>query len=323
MSLVLGVNLPDLLYLVADTRLTHKLNGENFYQDNFSKFYSFNEDISVVTAGNAKLANYLLRKISSAEILTKGFIHFENNIKSFLSTSINEYLSNGNGYASVFFIFAGFDKNAKKKINSSSLGKFYSNPLLKKKGVQHQTMNKKIIEGLVGAILKNKNNLPANANFDVDLPYSKIIGVEINLPNEINVKGIDCFKYVMRAPEKLTEDNISQEVIYKLDQTKSSSKTGEAILCDQATILIGLVNQLINNHKLKTVGGSIMVNIITPHGALIPPGSCRYLDFQTGKIEKISDILVNDEKFCTRSITGDIIPLQNIYDFKNEGHFEL
>ena len=323
MSLVLGVNLPDLLYLVSETRLTHKLNEENFYQDNFSKFYSFNENISVIVAGNANLANYLLNKIGGSEILAGEFINFENNIKNFLQTSINEYLRNGGEYKSVFFIFAGFDKSAKKKVNSSNLGQFYSSPLLNKKGVQNQVMNKKIIQGLLGAILKNNNNLPANTDFEADLPYSKIISVDINLPNEINIKEIDCFKYVMRAPEKLTENNLSPEVIYELDQTKTTNKTEEEILYNQAVILIGLVNQLINDYKLKTVGGSILVNIITPYGALTPTGSCHYLDFKTGKIEMVSDILVKDEKFCIRGISGDILPLQNIYDFKGKGNFEL
>lgn len=319
MSLILGVNLPNWLYLVADTRLTRKLNGENFYQDNFSKFYSFNEDISVVVAGNASLSNYLLNKIGNSEILDRGFINFENNIKSFLTASINEYLNDGNEYKSVFFIFAGFDKQAKKKINSSTFGKFYSAPLMNKKGIQKQSIDKKTIEGFVKELIRNNKKLPANTEFKVDLPYSKVISAEINLPDEIRIKEIDCFRYIMKAPEKLTENNLSPETFYQLDQ----SKTGKETLYNQAAILIGLVSQLIKDHKLKTVGGSISVNIITPHGALTPTGICRYLNFKTGKLEMVSEILVKDEKFCIRSITGDIVPLRNIYDFSDKGAFEL
>lgn len=38
MSLILGINLPDKLFLAADTRLTHKLGDDDFYQDNFLKY---------------------------------------------------------------------------------------------------------------------------------------------------------------------------------------------------------------------------------------------------------------------------------------------
>ncbi|MCK4554501.1 hypothetical protein KAU19_06125 [Candidatus Parcubacteria bacterium] len=323
MSLILGVNLPDMLYLVSDTRLTHKLNGENFYQDNFSKFYSFNESISVIVAGDSNLANYLLNKISDSEIINKGFIYFENNIKEFLRNFADDYMRSGNKFKPVFFIFAGFDKQGKKKINSSNFGRFYSEPIKHKTGIQNQSINKKIMEGFVRVITTNNNSLPANTEFEIDLPYSNIITIEIDLPNKLDLKEVDCFKYIMRAPKKLTENNLSAKIFYQLDQSRIQSKSGKDMLYNQAAILMGLVNQIIKDYKLDTVGGSIIVNIITLYGALTPAGDLRYLNIKTGKIERVSEILVKDDKFCVRGITGDIIPLQNIYDFNKKGNFEL
>jgi hypothetical protein len=66
MSLILGLNLPQYLYLVSDTRLTIRNENTVEYKDNFCKFYSFNDSVSVVVAGSANLASFILNKLSES-----------------------------------------------------------------------------------------------------------------------------------------------------------------------------------------------------------------------------------------------------------------
>lgn len=157
MSLILGINLPDRLFIVADTRLTYKLGDGDFYQDNFLKIHTFNKSISLVTAGYSQLAGYLLRKLVKSRIIDKGIIYLRENINELLIQGLDDYLSEGGKYGRrVVMIFGGFDETKKKKINSSILGDFQSQGLLAQKGqILQQRFNRTVIEGLVREVVKS------------------------------------------------------------------------------------------------------------------------------------------------------------------------
>ena len=330
MSLILGINLPRYLYLVSDTRLTRRQSEEIEYQDNFLKYYCFNENVSAVVVGNAKFANYVLRKFGESELVNKGFIFIESNIKQFIIEAIRSYLDAGNEYRSAVFIFAGFDKSGKKQINTSQYGKTLANTFVPGK---KQIINKDIIQKIAETAVKNGRNsqkgivgtLEKNTIIEMDLPYSSMVTVEVNLPDKPIINKVGCYKCIMKAPRGLTEDSLPKELAYKLEQQQAKSYTGEEIWQAQSVALMAWVSKMIEEHKLNTVGGDIVVNMITPEGGIIMVGILNKLDIKTKEIKKVSEIIVHNGEFCVRGKIGEIIPLENIYDFNGngEGEFEL
>lgn len=330
MSLILGLNLPQYIYLVSDTRLTLKKENGNEYKDNFSKFYSFN-NFSVVVAGNAHLANFILKKIGESNLINYEFKTFEERIDEKIKSILSDYLSVGGEYASTYLIFAGFDKSAKKQINSSQYGKTLANTFIPG---QKQMINKEIIQKLVEAGVRNGpgdkkgekgviGSIEKDTILEIDFPYSSIITVEVNLPNEPIIKKVDCYKYVMKAPGGLNESNLPKELAYKLEKQQSVSETGEETIQAQSVALMAWIIKIIEDNKLETVGGEIMVNMITPEGAIIMTGVMTSLNIKTKEIKKVSEIEVCEGQFCVRNKDGKFIPLENIYNFNGKGNFEL
>ena len=324
MSLVLGLNLPQYLYLVSDTRLTMK---NNEYRDNFCKFYSFSDNLSVVVAGNAGLANFILNKISELGLANSGFRIFEDSIDERIRLILDDYMGSGKKHASAFLIFAGFDKISKKLVSSSQYGNTLANTFIPG---QKQTINKEIIQKLVEAAVRNGpgdrkgeksviGSLEKDTMLEIDFPYSSIITVEVHLPYGPVIKKIDCYKYVIKAPGGLNEFDLP----YKLEKQQSASKTGEETIQAQSVVLMAWVSKIIKDNKLETVGGEIMVNMITPEGAIIMTGAMTSLNTNTKEIKKISEIVVHEGNFCVRHKDGKLIPLENIYNFDKEGEFEL
>lgn len=324
MSLILGVNLPDKLFLAADTRLTHKLNGENFYQDNFFKTFDFGEKINVAVAGSARLASFILQKINKSGIIRNEFIYFRNKIEDFLLEILDEYLFGGGKYEKVVLIFGGYDTSIKKKVNSSIFGHFQSKGIKGKKEVVRQSINHKVVEGLMKEFVKRgMGQITKDTEFEIDSPYSSIFSVEIILPNKPSVRDIDCYKFVMYGPRGLTEKSIPDDILQKLEVNINPDFSGEQFLRQWSLELVYLVKNVTKEHYLETVGGDVITLLLTPHGAVIPTGKVMFYDYATRTNIKISEVIVRDGKFCTRDIHGNIIPYEQIINFDKGGGFEV
>jgi hypothetical protein len=177
--------------------------------------------------------------------------------------------------------------------------------------------SKKGEDGIIGSVDKD-------TILEINSPYSSIITVEIDLPKDPIIKKVDCYKYVMKAPCGLNEFNLPKELAYKLEKEQSTAKTGEEVIQTQSVVLMAWVNKIIEENKLKTVGGDIVVNMITPEGAIIMTGAMTGLNIDTQEIKRICEIEVCEGKLCVRNKEdGKLIPLENIYNFSGEGNFEL
>lgn len=324
MSLILGVNLPDKLFIAADTRLTHKINGENFYQDNFFKIFTFGEKITVATAGNARLASFILQKINKLEITQGGFTFFRSKIEDSLVKIIDEYLFNGGKYEKVVLIFGGYDTDRKKKVNSSIFGDFQSKGIIGKKGVVYQSINHRVLEGLMKEFVKiNMGQIPKDTEFEIDSPNSSIFSVEIVLPDKPSIRDVGCYRFVMYGPRGLTEQNIPDDILQKLEINIKPDLSGEQLIMQWSLELVGLIKSVAKEHYLETVGGDVITLLLTPHGAVILTGKVMFFDYKTRTNTKISEVLVHAGKFCTRDAHGNIIPYEQIIDFNKEGDFDL
>ena len=324
MSLILGVNLPDKLFLISDTRLTHITDGKKIYRNNFLKIFSYNEKITVAVAGNAVLANFILQKIRDSRIINNEILYFREKIESFLLKILNDYQTQGGQYTNVVLIFGGYDVSKKKKINSSIFGDFQSRGIVGKKDIIHQSINKKVIEGLMREFSKRGfAQIPKDTEFEIDYPYSSIFSVEINLPNAPEIKDIDCYSLVMYAQKGLTERNIPFDILQELEVNIDFSLKGEELIYRWSTQLVRLVHEVAGNYYLDAVGGNVVTLLLTPHGAVFPTGKIMFRDNKTGITTKVSEVLVREGEFCTIDEHGNITPFEQIINFNKKGNFQL
>jgi len=170
--------------------------------------------------------------------------------------------------------------------------------------------------GVIGTIEKD-------TLVELDDPYSSIITVEIVLPDVLTIKKVDCYKYVMKAPKKLTEEVLPTELAYKLEHNQTDKKWDD-LLGSQAVLLNVWINEVVTQNGLQTVGGDILPNMITSEGAIIMAGTVNFLNRETGEVGVISEIIVEEGKFCVRDRkTGAVLPLENVYNFNGDGGSEL
>jgi|SRR5581483_6019599 len=121
MTLIMGFNLSDKVYVAGDSRLSYFENGNiRVRNDNMLKVEVLpgTEHITVASAGDARFARHILKKLSGTEFSKNGIAAICGNIEEWLKPVAEKYFTT-NGYTNVTFIFGGTDDNSRKVINGA------------------------------------------------------------------------------------------------------------------------------------------------------------------------------------------------------------
>lgn len=117
MTLILGINLTDSVYLAADTRVT-KMKGDAIVgsHDNLFKLWGNQEGIFCAVAGDAGLAKYLLNGLSSQNFSRRGIESVRDNIESYIYETADVYWQEKGRTTDATLMFAGHSKHKRAYI---------------------------------------------------------------------------------------------------------------------------------------------------------------------------------------------------------------
>ncbi|WKZ29363.1 MAG: hypothetical protein QY323_01375 [Patescibacteria group bacterium] len=325
MSLILGVHLPNRLFLAADTRLTVIKDGEKTYRDNFWKVADFGPQITCVVAGDAYLAGFILRKIAGSGIKHDNINQFRPWLEANLPTFIDAYLGEGGTYKKVAMIFGGYDRTAKKKLNSSALGDAMSKPFVGKEGVvMDVATNRMVIDGLMREFARRgMEQIPKDAEFEIDYPDSSVFAVEIELPNAPAFRTIPCYGVVLYAQKNLREEHATMDMVQKLETQTDTRQKGEDAVVMWSLNLVAMIDEMISKYSLDGVGGHKLTVLLTPEGNVIPMTTVKKMNKETGKIATVSDICVQDDAFCVRDDNGTVSPFEQVMNYGLQADAEI
>jgi hypothetical protein len=117
MTLILGINLTDSVYLAADTRVT-KMKGNQITgsHDNLLKIWGNQEGVFCAVAGDAGLAKYLLIGLQDQDFSRRGIESVRENIEQYIYETADSYWRKKGCTTDATLMFAGNSKHKRAYI---------------------------------------------------------------------------------------------------------------------------------------------------------------------------------------------------------------
>ncbi len=119
MTLILGINLTDSVYLAADTRVTRMRNGEVVgTHDDLFKIWGNQDGIFCAVAGDAGLAKHLLNELRYQAFARRGIEELRANIEQFVYENADTYWQQKGATTEATLMFAGSSKRRRARIET-------------------------------------------------------------------------------------------------------------------------------------------------------------------------------------------------------------
>lgn len=139
MTLILGINLTDSVYLAADTRVT-QMRGDKVigYHDNLLKIWGNQEGIFCAVAGDAGLAKHILVGLGNEAFGRRGIESIRKHIESYIYENADEYWQKKGCSTEATLMFAGNSKHSRAYVEVEDAKKLVTAHLSNKEAKDEQ-----------------------------------------------------------------------------------------------------------------------------------------------------------------------------------------
>lgn len=285
MTLILGINLSDRLYLATDTQVTNiGFDGKHTKGiDNQLKSENISQHIMVACSGNGKMASFLVCKIKQ-NYPGWGIRELRKNIESFINPFVDEFFIEGNKLTSkVTITFAGIDFGNNKKISFERYFNFTKQFQKDKQSkIDTEYRNKDLSNlnreellfftnraensqmGMKDVIFKAlKSKKVQIKDLELQVPDSHIFQLRIDrsapFNEQIKVKDCNYGEWIVSGSVEKVSD-ISQELMMDLEFNKKSGNLDHDSLC----MAIAVADKFSD-----TIGGSVITSMINKDGCFV------------------------------------------------------
>lgn len=325
MTVIIGVNLSDKIYLAGDSRLSYEQNGEVYIRhDNMQKVENIprSKNITMASAGDAKFSQTVITRLSKEAFIKSSINDFRNNIEAWFRLFADEYFTQV-GYTEATFLFAGSDQDSKKKVSGKRLIEM-ANAYTGGKGIIR--MN----SALRSAI--NEGKKIAQGERELNVPDIRLFSVRVNRKG-IKITDTQWGAFLIYGPEGLVKDDIQMKDIASFEFNPTMLDNGSGAGNDQALINAFIYTQA-EKYNLSTVGGSVVpfsnnadgtTTFITGKTMMIPLAKLETLKpGESARAETLNTILVSGDRIY-REVNGTRHKLILVSEYKprEKGKFLL
>jgi len=300
-TLIVGLNLSDRLYLAADTRVSF---GDGKVEDNAlkilplldKKIYRENS-ISVAVAGDVELATFLYnsiyKKLCNKE-LSCDIRQICDSVGPSLENLLDEWTDlGGSQSASCCLLFAGIYKPNNKRINRSKLKQlveYFEDSVKEKKDNQSKIeelvktdpifkkIDKEMRQGQgIGLIenlaLSDIPNIPAYIQEALDndaeeltgLPDSLIFSANVDVaPKNISIEKAEWGE-LLAYGGGLTKNDLPKDILAHFELTRKIDKSNII----EAAILTTTILDLAEKNNIRSIGGTVLINALNANSSVI------------------------------------------------------
>lgn len=286
MSLILGVNLSDGVYLSADTRLTFRVGQQQKYLDTFLKVKPLSQEIIVVVAGSARMASFIVKGLITSDINKTDIRKFRSDIEEYVKKLALSYEKKYGQMDKVFFIFAGINRGEKKKI---ILKKYFElMEVFRKETDAPMNIKDTIFQGFP------KKSGQVTSPLTIPAPDSHVFSIEV-LPDDLIVRDTNWGEFVARGPRKITEGNFPPRFFGQLE---IAAKPANWVQHDKMWLDI-FMKTVADENNLTTVGGCTTSFIVSEKYSGILLGVTGMRNLRTGVDEIVSEVkIINKKLHC-------------------------
>lgn len=256
MTVLIGLNVQEGIYLAADTRLTSKKkDGTRTYKDDFLKFYTSNHNIHCIVAGDAAFASFLLQRLRESRLNSQEYKLFKSEIEDFakVEAALYPHISE---LPNVVFLFAGTDNTTNKVIDMNQVIA-HTKYRQERGGSSKMRLRPEIIIGMVKAATTGKvGNL-----IETGMPFTGLFSLEVQADSSgihTEITEVGWGELLLYGPNGLRREDVSPDLISVIDMLEHYKDNPEQKLqADASLIAMYLLKDLKEKHNLNTVGGGI------------------------------------------------------------------
>lgn len=310
MSLIIGVNLCDRLYISADTRMSQKQNGVLVAKkDQIIKIAYFTPLIMGAFAADAHMSSYLARELAKALSPDLDIRSFHERAREIVAPIANEYWEAHNSSASVTIIFGGLNPKQRKQLDGKKVYEkiIHYSKTRKDKGF---SMNMK------PSLFNTMMQLEGKPLRYPEPPDSLVFSVQIFPPNNFIVESAEWGEYLAYGPKGLTKKDIN-EVIFGMVEFDAGN-VGK----DNAAIA-AVLGSLIDERQEEAVSRAFFNGVISDNLQGVILGKVSRINLETMEAQFISEIVRNGNHFYSRQEDGSLRKLTFISDYKNFGSLDI
>jgi len=283
MSLIIGINLSDRVYLSADTRLTFDVGGSQKYLDNFLKIKPLSQKIAVAVAGDIQIASFIVRRIIKSNINKDNIREFRKDVPILIKSLADEYLRQYKELKAVCFIFAGINRGKEKMIEMRKYQKITKE--FQKETGSSMSMKDIIFQGL-SRLGKGKVKVPKFLK--IPTVDSHVFCVKL-LPQEFLVEDISWGDFVAYGGG-LTKNNLPPRFFGQFEVAGTAG-----IPKDDKAWLDIFLKTVAEENNIKTIGGCVTSLIISQKNSGMLLGGTKKINF-LGITEVVSEINIINKK---------------------------
>jgi|GEM_PF-2718955 len=282
MTLILGINLTDSVYLAADTRVTRKKAGQIVdTHDNLLKLWGNKEGIFCAVAGDAGLARHLLNELQHESFARRGIDSVRDNIEQFIYDNADTYWQNKGQTTEATLMFAGSSKHKKAYIETDLI-----------KGLVLAQMTNKEARGELGGqkllMYSQLVNHPTE-QFRTNINATSLFAVQIS-DQGVKITDTKPGQHLAYGAPGLVKEDIELKEIARIEFGDSDNNP---------MLLTAYINWMREKRKLEGVSSTVVPIHIQPDGtSILVTGTTYSIRMNEDGVpipEAVSSITVDDQ----------------------------
>lgn len=282
MTLILGINLTDSVYLAADTRVTQISNGKIVgSHDNLLKIWGNQNGLWCAVAGDAGLAKHLLTELQYQSFSRKGIEVVRENIEKYIYEKADEYWRKKGVSTHATLMFAGNSLRRRARVKKD----------LVKNLVNAHTDNPEAKNELSGHKFNTYTRiaLTTTDEYKTNINATDLFAVQVS-DQGVTFTDTEPGQHIAYGSPGLVKEDIEFKEVARIEFGDGSNNP---------MLLTSYINWMKTKRDLQGVGNAVIPIHIQPDGtSILVTGSTHHLKFTDDDkpmVEEISSISV-DEK---------------------------
>ena len=286
MTVIMGINLSDKIYIAADTRVSRIVGADIVtVHDNMLKVENIRGTV-IACAGDAALAAHIIASLRSGNLIDRGIDTLRNSIEAWIASVCEEYWQKLGRTTHGTYIFAGRSTQRRKRIPrakmNSLLDSYFSNPELNGKPAS-------LKHGLANDI-QGKSEQLKTTYYD-----TKLFAVSVSHQG-IQVDDADWGQHLIYGPTGLDKSDVSPSDIARLEFSQDDEKNSSIMM------LPAYFYNMVKNRSLQGVSSTVVPLEVNQNGDVyLRDGSIYTLeDIQEKQptVKAISELKVIEDSLC-------------------------
>jgi len=298
MTVIIGFNLSDKLYIAADTRVSQKTDGEIIPKhDDLQKVEHLQGGIIVACAGDAGLARHVINRLRKQPFISVGIDATRRDIASWMGPTVDWYWrSRGSTEAYATFIIGGQSSKRRRTLDQARYDKM-NEDIFNDEEARRQTLS------MSGELF---NGLREADGGDIQLKSNDLVlfSVSVDVVGGVKIEDTQWGECLVYGSPGLIKEDIKSSYIARLEFQQDAA----------APLVTAYVGSMVEKRDLKGVGSAILVSCVKSNQSYIsqgaiytlketPGGEHPFIPVELSNIKVINDVVHRIDNGVTHKLT--------------------